>query len=66
MCPVRFAPLEGLYRIYKACNEPDKADSISTVIHNKKIKILSPEIIKIKKNIMEKSDHAVMVDEKNK
>lgn len=66
MCPVRFAPLEGLYRIYKACNEPDKADSISTIIHNKKIKILSPEIIKIKKNIMEKSDHAVMVDEKIK
>ena len=50
MCPVRFAPLEGLYHAYKASGQADKADSISAVIRRKKAKVLSPEVARIKKN----------------
>ena len=50
MCPVRFAPLEGLYHAYKDSGQTDKADSISAVIRGKKAKVLSPEVARIKKN----------------
>ena len=53
MCPVRFAPLEGLYYSYKKCGMKMKSDSIAKIIKQKKIKIYSKEIERIKQNILE-------------
>ncbi len=47
MCPNRFAPLEGLYYSYKALNDFHQADSIATLVKNKKIKINSVEVQRI-------------------
>lgn len=54
MCPVRFAPFEGLYYSYKYNGEYHKADSIANIIEHKKIKINSFEVQRIKNEI--KSD----------
>lgn len=51
MCPVRFAPLEGLYYAYKLENELFKADSIAILIEQKRIKVNSFDVQRIKKNI---------------
>lgn len=48
MCPVRFAPLEGMYLAYKASGNIHKADSVANIIQAKEIKVISPEIIRIK------------------
>ena len=32
MCPVRFAPLEGMYHVYRECGDSLHADSVSAVI----------------------------------
>ncbi|MCD8317886.1 MAG: O-antigen ligase family protein [Paraprevotella sp.] len=53
MCPVRFAPLEGLYNAYKLGNEPFMADSVATLVIKKKVKVKSPEVQRIKMEIQE-------------
>lgn len=49
MCPVRFAPLEGMLNVYLAMNKNTKADSIRTIIQNKDIKVPSSTIVEIKR-----------------
>ena len=51
MCPVRFAPLEGMYHVYRERGDNLRADSVSAVIRAKKIKVLSSEVIRIKEEI---------------
>lgn len=53
MCPVRFAPLEGLYYAYKSGRQPDRADSVADVVARKRIKVDSPDVQRIKKEILE-------------
>lgn len=48
MCPVRFAPLEGLYHAYKDSGDTRKADSVSAVIRRKKVKVPSSDVVRIK------------------
>lgn len=50
MCPVRFAPLNGMLRLYQMKHEHALADSIALVIMNKPVKIQSPEVYSIKVN----------------
>ena len=57
MCPVRFAPLEGLYYAYKSGNRPLMADSVANVIFRKKIKVDSRDVQRIKKEILEDMRH---------
>ena len=49
MCPVRFAPLEGMLNVYLAMNNTTKVDSIRTIIQNKDIKVPSSTIVEIKR-----------------
>lgn len=51
MCPVRFAPLEGLYYSYRNKGDMCKADSIAFIILNKKIKVTSYDVMRIKKEV---------------
>ena len=53
MCPVRFAPLEGLYYTFKSSKQTHRADSVADVVVRKKIKVDSPDVQRIKKEIME-------------
>lgn len=57
VCPVRFAPLEGLYYAYKSGNRPLMADSVANVIFRKKIKVDSRDVQRIKKEILEDMRH---------
>lgn len=57
MCPVRFAPLEGLYYAYKSGRQPDRADSVADVVVRKRIKVDSPDVQRIKKEILEDVRH---------
>lgn len=57
MCPVRFAPLEGLYYAYKSGNRPLMADSVANVISRKRIKVDSRDVQRIKKEILEDMRH---------
>lgn len=51
MCPSKFIPLYKLYIIYQETNDSIRRDSIADIIVNKKIKINSPVIEKIKKRV---------------
>ncbi len=57
MCPVRFAPLEGLYHAYKSGGRPLMADSVAGVVARKRIKVDSREIRRIKTEIREDMRH---------
>lgn len=57
MCPVRFAPLEGLYYAYKSGRQRDRADSVADVVARKRIKVDSPDVQRIKKEILEDVRH---------
>lgn len=57
MCPVRFAPLEGLYYAYKSERQRDRADSVADVVARKRIKVDSPDVQRIKKEILEDVRH---------
>lgn len=48
MCPVRFAPLEGLYKVYKVTEQNIKKDSIAEIIAAKSVKISSSDVERIK------------------
>ena len=51
MCPVRFAPLEGMYHVYRECGDSLHADSVSAVIRAKEVKVLSSEVVRIKEEV---------------
>lgn len=50
MCPVRFAPLEGMYKVYAKVGNEKKKAFIAEEITKKDIKIYSSDIIRIKEN----------------
>jgi len=54
MCPVRFAPLEGLYAAYSAMGDTAMAKSVAKAIAEKPIKIQSSEVYRIKNEILNK------------
>ena len=49
MCPSRFAPLEGLYYSYLSKGDTAKAKNISKTISTKKMKVVSADALRIKK-----------------
>ena len=48
MCPVRFAPLEGLYKVYEATGDTMHRNEVAQQISTKRIKVHSAVIEKIK------------------
>ena len=53
MCPVRFAPLEGMMQTYRDNGDIFRADSIAQVILEKPVKIPSPQVEEIKRKAKE-------------
>ena len=53
MCPVRFAPLEGMMQTYRDNGDTFRADSIAQVILEKPVKIPSPQVEEIKRKARE-------------
>ena len=53
MCPVRFAPLYGKWKVYKKTNNIERMDSVSRMILSKRIKVDSPEVQMILTEIKE-------------
>ena len=49
MCPVRFAPLEGMMQTYMDSGDALRADSIAQVILSKPVKVPSPQVEEIKR-----------------
>lgn len=49
MCPVRFAPLEGMMQTYRDNGDSFRADSIAQVILEKPVKVPSPQVGEIKR-----------------
>ena len=49
MCPVRFAPLEGMMQTYRDSGDSFRADSIAQVILAKPVKVPSPQVEEIKR-----------------
>ena len=50
MCPVRFAPLEGLYKVYDKTNDAPHRKEVADQIATKPIKVNSLDVMRIKKN----------------
>ena len=48
MCPARFAPLEGLYKVYDQTGDTAKMDSVSRLISEKSVKVASSDVYRIK------------------
>ena len=48
MCPVRFAPLEGLYKVYDAIGDENPRKKVADQIATKQIKVNSLDIMRIK------------------
>jgi O-antigen ligase len=48
MCPVRFAPLNGLLNLYQTCHDSARVNSIASLIKRKSVKVPSTEIDRIK------------------
>ena len=48
MCPVRFAPLEGLYKVYETKGDTERMDSVAQLINEKTVKIVSSDVSRIK------------------
>lgn len=51
MCPVRFAPPYGKWQVYKEVEDEERKDSMTQVIRHKKVKVYSPDIMKILEDI---------------
>jgi hypothetical protein len=51
MCPVRFAPLEGMYRAYLSMGDTVQANRVAREVHRKKVKVPSAAIEQMKKRI---------------
>ncbi len=54
MCPVRFIPLYLLHGIYEDTGCKEKALEVAKKIHIKPLKVISPEVLKIKHEITKK------------
>jgi O-antigen ligase len=54
MCPVRFAPLEGMMQTYRDSGDLLRADSIAQVILAKPVKVPSPQVEEIKRKARDK------------
>lgn len=50
MCPVRFAPLEGLYKVYGITGDEARRKEIADQIASKQVKVNSLDVMRIKKN----------------
>ena len=53
MCPVRFAPLEGMMQVYMDNGDKLRADSMAQVILSKPVKVPSPQVEEIKRKAKE-------------
>lgn len=53
MCPVRFAPLEGMMQTYIDNGDAFHADSMAQVILSKPVKVPSPQVEEIKRKARE-------------
>ena len=53
MCPVRFAPLEGMMQAYIDTGDAFHADSMAQVILSKPVKVPSPQVEEIKRKARE-------------
>ena len=51
MCPVRFAPLEGMYRTFLILKDSTRADSIARIVQRKPVKVPSHEVKRIKQEV---------------
>ena len=49
MCPVRFAPLEGLYKVYDKTNDARHRKEIADQIASKQVKVNSLDVMRIKR-----------------
>ena len=49
MCPVRFAPLEGLYKVYDATGDTLRLKEIAAQIATKQVKVNSLDVMRIKR-----------------
>ncbi len=49
MCPVRFAPLEGLYKVHEATGDTLRRDEVARRIARKQVKVQSRDVKRIKK-----------------
>lgn len=49
MCPVRFAPLEGLYKVYDKTNDAPHRKEIANQIATKQVKVNSLDVMRIKR-----------------
>ena len=49
MCPVRFAPLEGLYKVYDATGDTLHLKEIAAQIATKQVKVNSSDVMRIKR-----------------
>ena len=58
MCPVRFAPLEGMMQTYIDNGDLLRADSIAQVILDKPVKVPSPQVEEIKRKAKEAKENA--------
>ena len=52
MCPVRFAPLEGMLLAYRNLNDTTHVDSVALVIKYKPIKVMTYDITRIKRLVI--------------
>ena len=52
MCPNRFMPLHGLFRLYLATGQKDRALAMALLVKNKPIKINSPTVSDIKAEML--------------
>ena len=49
MCPVRFAPLEGLYKVYDAIGDENHRKKVADQIATKRVKVNSLDVMRIKR-----------------
>ena len=49
MCPVRFAPLEGLYKVYDAIGDENRRREVADQIATKQVKVNSLDVMRIKR-----------------
>ncbi|GHV33025.1 hypothetical protein FACS1894177_09470 [Bacteroidia bacterium] len=54
MCPVKFMPLYKLYKLYEDLGEKEKALAIVKKIIDKPVKVISPTIKNIQREVKQK------------
>ena len=56
MCPVKFVPLYKLFQLYEVTGEKENMRKIAETIISKPVKIMSPTVNQIKKEVKQKMD----------